>query len=479
MKVLQTMAIQCLKKKGIAYELTVDYVYEDGSEVKPSVKLYLAEGQTYNVDSYNIDGYYTDNIEYSGIMPDGDLNFRVMYYKTPEYTDSALNLYNNYIKNGQQATESGCYSVSNVEDLTAFADYVKAGGNTKSVSFIQTKDIDVGETAIKTIGTVLHPFSGIYNGQSLTITGLTINSTDSYTGLFGCSDGATINDVILKGININGTDYVGCLVGRLLNSHINGCETVGVVSGNSYVGGIAGSMENSTIENSYNSAYINGSSAVGGLVGNALSGYLLNSYNSGNVGSADSANTGGIVGITDNAIIENVYNTGIVSGASNIGAIAGVTTASISNCYYLSDASDAAFGSGASDNCEAFTSETDLITLLDKLNAWVCNQATSEFAVWDMSETYPTLGTEYDGWIMDIKLNSNKLQFTYNSDAKLLGIMYIALYDSTGKLLKCEIYNQSGVYTVDWTKDSVKSVKAFLWDEDMTPLANCISRTVE
>ena len=130
-------------------------------------------------------------------------------------------------------------------------------------------------------------YSGIFNGQGHTVSGLYCKYSDIYTGLFGYLNG-----------------------GKILN--------VGV-------------------ENSY--FYSNNDNAnVGGICGYIYSGDIKNCYNKGTVSAEISSNgsSGGICGkIYDSGNITNCFNTGSVNG-SNVGAVCGYNgNGKIENSFYF------------------------------------------------------------------------------------------------------------------------------------------------
>lgn len=185
-------------------------------------------------------------------------------------------------------------------------------------------------------------FSGKFDGIDYNIFNLNISGTD-YVGLFGKTNGATINNVTLVGGSITGTgSNVGAIVGNANNTTLTNVVNSAAVSGNSNVGGIVGSADGTTVENAINTGTIEGKDAntgnaivesnVGGLIGN-MSGDSQNesrlegnSYNLGAV-TGDGANVGGLVGYAVNSTIGDgtnlVYNRLDVKGAYNVGGIVG------------------------------------------------------------------------------------------------------------------------------------------------------------
>lgn len=185
-------------------------------------------------------------------------------------------------------------------------------------------------------------FSGKFDGIDYNIFNLNISGIDN-VGLFGKTNGATINNVTLVGGSITGTgSNVGAIVGNANNTTLTNVVNSAAVSGNSNVGGIVGSATNSAIKDAINTGTINGSGDnVGGLIGNLQDskfieatditeevekGLIGNSYNLGDV-SGNGHNVGGLVGSASNSTIGDgtnlVYNRLDVTGAYNVGGIVG------------------------------------------------------------------------------------------------------------------------------------------------------------
>lgn len=196
--------------------------------------------------------------------------------------------------------------------------------------------------------TFKNAFKGKFDGIDYNIFGLTINGNGKdYVGLFGVTNGATINNVTLVGGSITGGNNVGAVVGNANNTILNNVVNSAAVSGDSNVGGIVGSATNSAIKDAINTGTINGSGDnVGGLIGNLQDskfieatditeevekGLIGNSYNLGDV-SGNGYNVGGLVGHAVNSTIGDdtnlVYNRMDVTGAYNVGGIVGNMTAS-------------------------------------------------------------------------------------------------------------------------------------------------------
>ena len=201
-------------------------------------------------------------------------------------------------------------------------------------------------------------FSGSFDGDEHTISGIYTNDTFHCQGLFGCIDNSTIQNLgVIKsyikgneniggvvGANnsgvvkncyntgtISGSHSVGGMVGRNFGT-VESCYNTGTISGSSSVGGVVG-ISSITVANCYNTGVINGESDVGGVVG-YIAGTVENCYNTGSVNGTFSR-IGGVVGETSYyGTIENCCNTGAVSGEDSVGGVVGDHySGTVKNCY--------------------------------------------------------------------------------------------------------------------------------------------------
>ena len=133
-------------------------------------------------------------------------------------------------------------------------------------------------------------YSGTFDGNNKTVSGLYFNDNSTRIGLFGSSESD----------------------GNIKN--------VGVVD-----------------------SYFKGNDHVGGVCGNNA-GTITNCYNAGNLTAIESSATiGGICGYNNGGTVTNCYNTGTVtatSSSADISGICGYNFGPIKNCYYLADTED-------------------------------------------------------------------------------------------------------------------------------------------
>ena len=191
-------------------------------------------------------------------------------------------------------TKADPYLIATAQDLVDFRDEVNASTK-KSTSMLcakLTKDIDLSnlEGDWEPIGKATNTYKdyvaygGTFDGDGHTISGLSINATTAYQGLFGYVKGGEIKDLTVAGSVTTSTTssayaagivgygspvtiencvnqatvkatkkgYIAGIVGytSTTGSSISGCTNQGAVSGaGDYVGGIVGAANNTVIEN--------------------------------------------------------------------------------------------------------------------------------------------------------------------------------------------------------------------------------------
>jgi len=203
-------------------------------------------------------------------------------------------------------------------------------------------------------------FTGRFDGQGHTISGLFINLPRSNLGLFGKTNNATIRHVGLIGADITGTQYyVGALAGETVGGIVDDvyATSVSVTGLSQYVGGLVG-FNGSALSNAYATGAVSGSSYyVGGLVGynsSPLSGVHATctvtggaDYVGGLVGYSGQSTTGayatgrvtgrdyvgGLVGLNLGDTIAGSYASGAVSGTNNVGGLVGANYRTVSSSY--------------------------------------------------------------------------------------------------------------------------------------------------
>lgn len=262
--------------------------------------------------------------------------------------------------------ENGVYLIAKPCHLAWFRDYVNgtivndgeaAGTAHSSASAKLTADIDLknychaaedGKELLSwiPIGYVNNSWKGNMDGQGHTISHLYIKTAQKYVGLFGYTDGATIQDLIFDNAKVeNDTYYTGILAGSAYASpdspaHIKGIKTTNscTVIGQEDTGGIIG-FAKINLENCENHSSVKGTKSVGGIAGSSAERNIRRSTNYGTVEN-NKTYIGGIIGYAYETSIEDCANYGKISSTGlYTGGIAGQTVAnsSIQNVFSYGD----------------------------------------------------------------------------------------------------------------------------------------------
>jgi len=223
---------------------------------------------------------------------------------------------------GGSGTLEDPYQIATLDDLSQLS--TVSGYWASGTYFTQTANIDASSTSSWNNGAGFIPigngttaFSGHYDGQFYTISGLYIIHDGDYVGLFGMASGGTIENLGLVNATVgslSGT-FVGALIGK--NGTAINCYSSGSVSGAERVGGLIGAW--GTAESCYSTANVTGYWDVGGLMG--IGGSATNCYATGNVNGGSS---GGLIGHLEIGSVTNCYSAsssqtsgGLIGGAND------------------------------------------------------------------------------------------------------------------------------------------------------------------
>jgi hypothetical protein len=227
------------------------------------------------------------------------------------------------------------HRIASADDLAS----IGSGGYELDDHYVLEADIDLAAYSSgagwSPIGSAAEPFEGSFEGNHHAIRNLTIDRPgQSDVGLFGSTGHASIANVALLGVNVQGNDHVGGLVGNAITN--SGGDTFsasriivqGTVAGNSGVGGIIGSSSSILdVEESYSAALIEGYNATGGLIGSHTgSGAIANSFWDVGASSQASSAGGGSSKSTADMMKPDTYgDAGWIFGAGGWGMIKDTT----------------------------------------------------------------------------------------------------------------------------------------------------------
>ena len=418
------------------------------------------------------------------------------------------------------ANASGAYEISKACQLHWFANYVNSGNT--SANAVLTANITVNLNVLVNgelnanlknprkwtpIGNYSKPYTGTFNGQGHTISGLYFNDANTdYVGLFGYNNG-TVKNIGIIDSYFNGTRYVAAVCGLNDCGTITNCYNTGAVTATgdyASAGGVCG-KNSGTITSCYNTSTVIGTRNVGGVCGKnsviitncynagkvtatgtgsvggvcGYSGYLLtNCYNTGEVSGSD--NAGGVCGqngsFNQYGTITNCYNAGKVSGTSIVGNVCGYNVSGeIQNCYYLAETA-----TGGDGKTEAQFNSGEVAYLLNGSTiegtlAWGQKIGTDPYPVLDGTKTVYR-NENYSG----CEMNPGTLYYTYSNTEKELAYgehSYDAngfcqhsseafyqpatettdKYDMNGDNVKDKVYEISNAGQLYWLADQVKN----------------------
>ncbi len=256
------------------------------------------------------------------------------------------------------------YQIGNAGQLYWFAQQVNGGEYGANAEL--TANITINENVLKENGELnsgtfrewtpigtdyTKAYTGTFDGQSHTISGLYYSDTNGYCGLFGyVGSGGQVKNVKVDDSYINDTVFVGGVCGYNYGGTITNCSFDGSVTGTSpltLTGGVCG-INDGTLTNCYNTGSVTGVRDVGGVCGSSgYSSTITNCYNDGSVtATGDNANVGGVCGQNDSTIT-NCYNTGSVTGTGeSVGGVCGRNDGTITNCYNTGDVTGTGNGTG-------------------------------------------------------------------------------------------------------------------------------------
>ena len=315
-----------------------------------------------------------------------------------EYMPATLVTNDNYAALHLTENHIGYYAIENAVQLNWFADMINNKGNL-AFNGVLVADIVVNENMLNSdgelngtpaqtwtpIGGVNKQYGGTFDGNGHTISGLYVNTSQNYAGLFGY-----VNEAKIKNIGV-------------INSYILGSKSVGGICGYGY--------GSTSISNCYYTGVVSGSQFnVGGIIGDGYG--------------------------APQTQISNCYNIGRVSGQYYVGGISG-TSLAFTNCYYLEGC--ATDGSGVT-QCGYGTSESGQTTS-DFIGKTV-SATSAEFASGKI--TYLLNGSVSGGNTWYQTLNADIIP----SLDKTHGSLYIAspcsIFTNTYNLTKNHVWNDYG-----------------------------------
>ena len=272
----------------------------------------------------------------------------------------SINAYNENSKERERLEEP--YLIYTAEDLKKIGNDEKwsLDKHYKLMNDIVLEKPKEGESNWIPIGTLENPFTGVFDGNNKTITGIVIETAESNgIGFFGYVNGEhsiiKALGILDVSINLDKTDISqGCKTGALVGSNtlgtiINCYSTGNITGGKISTGGLIGITNGGVIERCYSKVNVQDdrkyeSNMVGGLIGYANNCYINDQlsiepivqrcYTTGNV--YGTGNAGGLIGRIHSGTLENCYSIGDIKGQMAAGGLIGVEgNCIIKNCYFV------------------------------------------------------------------------------------------------------------------------------------------------
>ncbi|MFY0607636.1 MAG: T9SS type A sorting domain-containing protein [Cyclobacteriaceae bacterium] len=229
---------------------------------------------TYDIGSGAVAMTNTSGNTWTGSFTSTEIDHTISVTATDaanEFSSAAVSISAAPTYSGGDGSTGDPFQIASAADLMALSGWDRHWDK----DFIQTADIDMSGQDFKNIG-ASPAFTGSYDGQSNTISNLTISSIHDGQGvtgggLFGVATGAELSNIGLINPNIDlpSQERVGGIVGAIDGAgSVDNCFVLGGrVAGNFRVGGIVGYTPVITISNVFASCVVDGGYNYGGIVG--------------------------------------------------------------------------------------------------------------------------------------------------------------------------------------------------------------------
>ena len=222
--------------------------------------------------------------------------------------------------------EKETFHIGTVDDLMQLADSCRLDSWSKNRTVYLDADLELTGSGFAGIPS----FSGVFEGQGHTISGLSLVDDGSVIGFFRyVQQGANVRDLVIRGRSMptGSRSTVGGIAGSNAGT-LHNCRFEGVSSGASVVGGIAGTnLAAGVIESCTTTGSVYGAHFIGGIAGENH-GIIANCTNTSSVNTTVEQNDIDLSSLTLNDLI----GTENVADITDIGGIAGQSGGVIRAC---------------------------------------------------------------------------------------------------------------------------------------------------
>ena len=236
------------------------------------------------------------------------------------------------------------YQISEEAELIWFRNAVNGGQS--AIDAVLTKDITLTDNWTPIGTSSSNAYAGTFDGNDKTISGLSINATTSYQGLFGYVKKGTIKNLTVEGAVKTTATHAAGIVGYGYPVKIENCTNKATVTSTTK-GNIAGVVaytggSGNTITSCFNEGNISGAGGIiGGIAGTTTNTNIRDCENSGVIVSTGTPNTStasvaGIVGTFSGSafVVERCSNVGMISSTvKRVGGVAGYFGGLMNACF--------------------------------------------------------------------------------------------------------------------------------------------------
>ena len=248
-----------------------------------------------------------------------------------------------------EGTEESPYLIFSEAHLRKLNETTPVNYLTGNAYFKQMMNITLNDPWVP-IGDNTNSFTGHYDGNDKSISGIRFSNNSSYVGFFGKISNSQIASLTIKDVDISLGEYsyLAALAGYSENSIIEGIsieDNISIISEDAYSGCLVGYAENTTIRNISGDAVITISSwnLTGAVAGSLSDSDISDVHITGTVKiSANTDEVGGLVGVISNTAEHSVINCSVISnengfvrGRNYVGGLIGNCSGNtnISQCY--------------------------------------------------------------------------------------------------------------------------------------------------
>ncbi|MCQ2375799.1 MAG: hypothetical protein MJ069_07880 [Salinivirgaceae bacterium] len=193
------------------------------------------------------------------------------------------------------ANDTTWYTIATIGQLLWFANEVNSGRNDLNAKL--TADIVYNSQVFGADGAVLqglkdwtpilgesltNSYSGVFDGQCHTISGLYVNSNKYYVGMFASCEG-TLRNIGVTNSFFKGKCYVGGLCGMSKNANFQNCYSTAVVDGDIYAASLCGYSLSSNYDNCFYNTDLVDNGVHGQTLGIDVVGKTTSQFKSGEV----------------------------------------------------------------------------------------------------------------------------------------------------------------------------------------------------